>query len=88
MQRYTIFFIVFNVLHVSSGFSAHHREFKNCTHNIWYIPNLLAATTSVGDLELTHVKIRNLWHEYCLNNKSLLLNCTTACCLTVPLLVA
>jgi hypothetical protein len=28
MQRYTIFFIAVNALHVSGGFSAHHREFK------------------------------------------------------------
>jgi hypothetical protein len=28
MQRYTIFFINVNALHVSSGFSAHHQELK------------------------------------------------------------
>ena len=27
---YTIFFIVVSALHVSSGFSAHHQELKNC----------------------------------------------------------
>jgi len=27
MQRYTIFFIIVNVLHVSGDFSAHHQEF-------------------------------------------------------------
>ena len=32
MQRYTIFFITVNVLHVSGGFSAHHQELKICTH--------------------------------------------------------
>jgi len=53
MQRYTIFFIIVNALHVSGGFSAHHQELKNCTHN-GYMPNLLAATASVGKLELTH----------------------------------
>jgi len=36
MQRYTIFFIAVNSLHVSGGFSAHHQELKNCTHSIWY----------------------------------------------------
>jgi hypothetical protein len=43
MQRYTIFFIAVNALHVSGGFSTHHQEFKiqNCTHSI-----LLAATAS------------------------------------------
>jgi hypothetical protein len=29
-QRYAIFFIVVSALHVSSGFSAHHQELKNC----------------------------------------------------------
>ena len=32
MQRYTIFFIAVNSLHVPGGFSAHHQELKNCTH--------------------------------------------------------
>jgi len=36
MQRYTIFFIVVSVRHVTSGFSAHHQELKNCTHSIGY----------------------------------------------------
>jgi len=34
MQRYTIFFITVNALRVSGGFSAHHQEFKNCTHSM------------------------------------------------------
>jgi hypothetical protein len=51
MQRYTIFFIIFNAVHVSGGFSAHHQEFKNCTHGIWYVPGLLAATASVVGLQ-------------------------------------
>ena len=46
MQRYAV-----NVLHVSGGFSAHHQELKNCTHSIWYMSCLLAATASVGELE-------------------------------------
>ena len=29
MQRYTIFFITVNALHVSGGFSAHHQELKS-----------------------------------------------------------
>ena len=37
MQRYTIFFIIVNALHVSGGFSAHHQELKNCTHSIGYM---------------------------------------------------
>jgi len=28
MQRYTIFFITINALHVSGGLSAHHQELK------------------------------------------------------------
>jgi len=39
MQRYTTFFIIVNALHVSSGFSAHHQELKNCTHSIRYMPS-------------------------------------------------
>jgi hypothetical protein len=42
MQRYTIFFIMVNALHVSGGFSAHHQELKNCTYGI----RLAAATAS------------------------------------------
>jgi hypothetical protein len=34
MQRYTVFFIVVSALHVSSGFSAHHQELKNCIRSI------------------------------------------------------
>jgi len=33
MQRYTVFFITVNALHVSGGFSAHHQEPKNCTQH-------------------------------------------------------
>ena len=51
MQRCVIFFITVNALHVSGGFSAHHQELKNCTHSIWYMSSLLAATASVGELE-------------------------------------
>jgi hypothetical protein len=41
-------------LHVLGGFSAHHQDLKNCTHSIWYVPSLLAATINVVDLELNH----------------------------------
>jgi len=54
MQCYTIFFIIVNAVCVSGGFSAHHQELKNCTHGIGYMLNLLAATASMGELELTH----------------------------------
>jgi NADH:ubiquinone oxidoreductase subunit 6 (subunit J) len=58
MHRYTIFFITFNALHVSGGFSAHHLELKNCTHSILYMSSLLAATASVGTLG------RVVWGKY------------------------
>jgi hypothetical protein len=51
MQRYRIFFITVDALHVSGGFSAHHQELKNCTHSIGYMSSLLATTASVGELE-------------------------------------
>jgi hypothetical protein len=55
MQRFTIFFITVNVLHVSSGFSAHHQELKNCTHSICYVPGLLDATASGSSKQAWHV---------------------------------
>jgi hypothetical protein len=48
MQRYTIFFIPLNALHVSGCFSAHHQELKPYTQHLVYV-KLLAATASVGD---------------------------------------
>ena len=54
MQRYTIFFIIVNTVHVSGGFSAHHQKLINCTHSIWSMPNLLAAAASVGESETLH----------------------------------
>jgi len=56
MQRYTVFFIIVNAVHVSGGFSTHHQELKNYTHSIWYVPGLLAATASMVELEL------QAWH--------------------------
>jgi hypothetical protein len=46
MQHYTISFIIVNALHVSGGFFDHHQDLKNCTHSIWYVAGLLAATAS------------------------------------------
>ena len=57
MQCYTIFFIIANALQVSGGFCPLHKELKNCTHSIWYMASLLAATTSVGELELTTIAV-------------------------------
>jgi hypothetical protein len=52
MQRYTVFFITVNALHVSGRFSAHHQELKTVQHLV--LSSLLAATASVGGLEPTH----------------------------------
>ena len=64
MQRYTIFFITVNDLHVSGGFSAHHQELKNCKHSIGYMSSLIAATASMGEFELTHASCssKQAWH--------------------------
>jgi hypothetical protein len=64
MQRYTIFFITVNAVHVSGGFSARHQELKICTYSIWYVPSLLAAAASVIDLELNHASCssKQAWH--------------------------
>jgi hypothetical protein len=56
MQRFTIFFIIVNALHVSGGFSAHHQERKNRTSSIWYVPGLPAATASGGSRQAWHCK--------------------------------
>ena len=37
MQRYTIFFIALNAVHVSGGFSAHHLELKLYTQHLVYV---------------------------------------------------
>jgi hypothetical protein len=55
MQRYTIFFIIVNALHVSGGFSAHYQELKNFKHSIWYVPGLLATTARGGSKQVWHV---------------------------------
>jgi hypothetical protein len=55
MQRYTVFFIIVNALHVLGGFSAHHQELKNCTHRIQYMPGLLAATARGGSKQAWHI---------------------------------
>ena len=52
---FLIFFIIVNALHVSGGFSAHHQELKNCTHSIWYVPVLLAATASGSSKQAWHI---------------------------------
>jgi hypothetical protein len=54
MQRYTIFFITVNAVHVSGGFSAHHQELKNCTHNIRYISSMFVANSSGSSEQARH----------------------------------
>jgi hypothetical protein len=51
MQRNTIFFIALKALHVSGSFPTHHQEHKNCTYNISYFLSLVAAPTSVVEME-------------------------------------
>jgi len=55
MQRYTIFFIIVNSLHVSGGFSAHHQELKNCAYSIGYMSSLFAATASGSSKQAWHI---------------------------------
>jgi hypothetical protein len=63
VQRYTIFFIIVNALHVSGGFFAHHQELKNSTHNM-KLSSLLAATASVIRLQPNHASgsSKQDWH--------------------------
>jgi hypothetical protein len=37
MQRYTLFFIALNTIHVSGGFSAHHQELKLYIQRLVYV---------------------------------------------------
>jgi len=55
MQRYTIFFITVNALHVSGGFSAHHQELKNFIHSVGHMSSLLAATASGSSKQARHI---------------------------------
>jgi hypothetical protein len=41
IQRYTVFSIIVDAVHVWGGFSADHQDLKNCTHSIWYVLGLL-----------------------------------------------
>jgi hypothetical protein len=52
MQRYTIFFITVNALHVSGGFSAHHLELKTVntisgTFQAWLLLPLSVAASKL-----------------------------------------
>jgi hypothetical protein len=53
MQRYTVFFITVNALHVSDGFSAHHQELETVhTHTQHLVYVKLAARCCVYSSEL------------------------------------
>jgi len=51
---FIIFFIIVYALHVLGGFSARHQELNNCTHSIWYVPDLLASTASSSSKQSWH----------------------------------
>jgi len=55
MQLFIILFVIVCALHVSDGFSAYHQELKNCAHNIWYVPGLLAATAISSSKQARHI---------------------------------
>jgi hypothetical protein len=74
MQRYTIFFITVNDLHVSGGFSSHHQELKNCTHNIWNMSSLLAAMASGHIKYIIIVLISYLPDDGCDKPKNVAIN--------------
>ena len=61
MQCYTIMFIIVSALHVLGGFSARHQELKNCTHSVWYVPGLLAATARVVEFHASGSN-KQAWH--------------------------
>jgi hypothetical protein len=44
MQRYRIFFIAVNAVHVSDGFSAHHQELTLYTQHLVYVKLAIAAS--------------------------------------------
>jgi len=63
MQRYTIFFITVNAVHVSGGFSAHHQELKNCTHStgICQASLLLPLAVAARKLDIYPCCVYSFW---------------------------
>jgi len=59
MQRYTLFFISVNALHVSGGFSTHHQELKNCS--TWNSPTLAATASNLGIYPMLCVQFLSSW---------------------------
>jgi len=58
MQRYTVFFIVVNALHVSGGFSAHHQELKtvDTASGICQACLLLPLVLAASKLDMYHMR--------------------------------
>jgi hypothetical protein len=54
MQRYTIFFITVNALHISGGFSAHHQKLKtvHTTSGICQACLLLPVAEAASKLDI------------------------------------
>jgi hypothetical protein len=66
MQRYTIFFIIVNAVHVSGGFSAHHQELKTVhtasgiCQACLLLPLAVAASVSFEFLTMVGETARNM----------------------------
>jgi hypothetical protein len=52
MQRYTIFFIAVNALHVSGGFSVHHQELQLYIQHLVYVKHYCQLTHASGSSKL------------------------------------
>jgi hypothetical protein len=68
MQRFTIFYIIVNALHVSGAFSAHHQELKNCTQNIWHVPDAVCTVLELlmmGGKTARNMQRTDSHKEYC-----------------------
>jgi len=63
MQRYTIFFITVNILHVSGGFSAHHQELKtlNTASGICEACLLLPLVEAASKLHIYQILCVQFW---------------------------
>jgi len=63
MQRYTIFFITVNALHVSGCFSAHHQELENCIHSIGICQDclLLPLAVAVSKIGIYRCCVYSFW---------------------------
>jgi hypothetical protein len=54
MQRFSIFFISTDALHVSDGSSAHHQEHKNGTYSFRYCQTALLLAAIVDEMVPSH----------------------------------